>query len=87
MTDTLRVFATEYDVRDRLNYLQALAMHRVPPDVQEFGERHKIPTFASATWAAGFVDCYRLMRDGKFDEEVVRLSGYAPMFDSSPEGV
>lgn len=77
MSTDLRVFATEYDVRDRFNYLQALAMHRVPPDVQEFGERHKIPAFASATWAAGFIDCYRLMRDGKLDEEVVRLSGYA----------
>ena len=87
MSTDLRVFATEYDVRDRFNYLQALAMHRVPPDVQEFGERHKIPAFASATWAAGFIDCYRLMMDGKLDDEVSRLSGYAPMFDAAPEGV
>ena len=30
----------------------------IPPDIQEFGERHKIPEFANATYRNGYVDGY-----------------------------
>lgn len=31
----------------------------VPSDIQEFGERHGIPTFSDATYRNGFVDGFR----------------------------
>ena len=31
----------------------------VPADIQEFGERHGIPTFAAATYRNGYAQCAR----------------------------
>jgi hypothetical protein len=31
----------------------------VPSDIQEFGERHGIPTFADVTYRNGYMDGYR----------------------------
>lgn len=31
----------------------------IPPDIQEYGQRHKIPEFANATYRAGYIDGFR----------------------------
>lgn len=35
----------------------------VPPDLQEFGDRHKIRNFADATYRNGYLDGFRAARE------------------------
>ena len=39
--------------------LPVLADSLMPPDIREFGERHKIPQFSRATYINGFIDGWR----------------------------
>lgn len=39
--------------------LQVLAGAECPDDVMEFGKRHRLPTFAEATWKAGYIAGFR----------------------------
>ncbi|WP_066922976.1 hypothetical protein [Methylobacterium sp. CCH5-D2] len=60
--DVLREREERLDAEDRaagVAALSCLSELRCPPDVRAFGERHRIPTFAEATWRAGFVDGWR----------------------------
>ncbi len=41
----------------------------VPADIQEFGDRHKIPEFANATYRNGYMDGFRADR-GDVREEI-----------------
>lgn len=59
---------------DQWAYLRALVERRCPPDVKEFGERHALPTFAEATWIAGFMDACLMMQDGRVAKELARLA-------------
>lgn len=40
--------------------LAYLAAMECPLDLQEWGERHNIPTFAQLTWQAGFIQGWRM---------------------------
>ena len=60
--NALREQEARLDAADRaagVAALSCLSELRCPPDVQAFGERHRIPAFAEATWRAGFVVGWR----------------------------
>lgn len=51
--------------------LRELAEMHCPPDLIEYAKRHSIPTFAEATWQAGFMQGWKmgLARMARHDAE------------------
>jgi len=53
MSDARETMAVEVPAYDEIH---------IPSDIQEFGERHGIPTFGAATYRNGFMDGFRAAR-------------------------
>lgn len=53
--------------REPIAAIRHRAYDEMPPDLEEFGRRHCIPTFVEQTWVAGFIEGWRAARGDRDD--------------------